>query len=357
MRNAEAARYARWSGIAAILIAAGVAGVFLSRSIRENRARRNGPKPVSAAVQQESAEFSFSKVEQDRTIYTVRASRATQFKDQDLSVLEDVSITMYGIDGSRNDTIHTRECKYEAGSGRIRCEGAVHIEVKSAPTTVRNGKTQDPPSNREGGAPTTAGGAGAGGGADAATRVLKIDTSDVTFDRDRGFASTSKPVQFQFPNGDGKAVGIRYDSKSGSIDLDHDVEIHVMASKAANAVPVTLNGNALHYDRGARVARLEGAARARQGERELTAQTLVVELDADMHARHATALGHPQMRAAGGPESLFVKAGEFQSALSPAGWIETVSGSGNVEGERKGRRRWRWSRKRTSRGRCIRAER
>src|ERR1700722_3291136 len=170
MRNAEAARYARWSGIGAILIAAGVAGVFLSRSIREASARRNGPKPVSSAVQQDSAEFSFSKVEQDRTIYTVRASRATQFKDQDLSVLEDVAITMFGPDGSRNDTIHTRECKYETGSGRIRCEGVVHIEVQAAQATAagvsshkaspasqptRKRRSQDPPSRNDGRAPAS----------------------------------------------------------------------------------------------------------------------------------------------------------------------------------------------------------
>jgi lipopolysaccharide export system protein LptA len=166
--------------------------------------------------------------------------------------------------------------------------------------------------------------------------VLKIDTTDVTFDRDKEFASTAKTVQFQFPNAEGKAVGMKYDSKSGAIDLDHDVEIHLVASQAANPVPVVLNGNALRYDRNARVARLMGAARARQGEREITAETMVLELDADMHARHATASGHPEMRTLGGPESIFVKAGEFESALSPAGWIETVSGKGNVEGERKG---------------------
>ena len=80
-------------------------------------------------MQQQSAQFSFSKVEQDRTLFTVRASHATQFKDQNRALLEDVWITVYGPKGDRNDNVHTRECSYEPESGDVRCEGQVQIDI------------------------------------------------------------------------------------------------------------------------------------------------------------------------------------------------------------------------------------
>ena len=103
MRNREAARYARSAAITAGLIALAVGGVYTERAIRRARAGRGGPVAVPVTVQQQSAQFSFSKVEQDRTIFTVRASHATKYKDQNRAVLEDVWITVYGRDGGRND--------------------------------------------------------------------------------------------------------------------------------------------------------------------------------------------------------------------------------------------------------------
>ena len=46
-------------------------------------------------------------------------------------MLEDVWITLYGRDGSRNDNIHTHECSYE-GTRDVRCEGEVEIDMANA---------------------------------------------------------------------------------------------------------------------------------------------------------------------------------------------------------------------------------
>ena len=117
LRNREAARYARWAATTAGLIAVAVVGIYAEHALRQARARRSAPVAVPITVQQQSAQFSFSKVEQDRTLFTIRASRATQYKDQNRSLLEDVWITVYGRNGSRNDNIHTRECDYQPLSG------------------------------------------------------------------------------------------------------------------------------------------------------------------------------------------------------------------------------------------------
>ena len=132
MRNREAARYARWAAIAAGLAALAVVGVYVQRSVSRARALRLGPAAVPATVAQQSDQFSFSKVDQNRTLFTVRASHLTQYKDQNRALLQDVWITLYGRDGSRNDNIHTRECSYGVDSGVVHCQGPVEIDVDGA---------------------------------------------------------------------------------------------------------------------------------------------------------------------------------------------------------------------------------
>lgn len=307
MRNAEAARYARFAGIVAILMSVAVAAVFIGRSVRQASARRHGPKPVPSTVQQSSAQFSISKTDKDRTIYTVQASQATQFKDQDVSVLQDVVVTMYGKDGSRNDTIHTRECRYEPGSGKIRCEGAVQIEIRSA------AKSDASPSPRS----------------------LHLETSDISFDRDSGIAMTNQPVKFKFPNGEGKAVGLNYQSKNGLLQLEHQVVLSIMQPDKPNAIPVMLNGDRLDYNHDERIAYLEGSVHARQGNRDLSAQKMTLDLDADMQARHAVAQGSPRFEGFDGVNPVSLTADRFDAELNVAGWIEKTSATGSVHGERK----------------------
>src|SRR5580704_4632679 len=306
MRNAEAARYARWAAAIALVIAATVAGVFISRSLRITRAQRSAPKPVSATIQQESAEFTYSKVEQERTIYTVKASRATQFKDQDASELEDVTITAFGRDSSRNDTLRTNKCTYETGSGSIRCQGPAQIEIESA-------ESPDHPSNPK-------------------DRAIYVETSDVTFDRNSGEAATAAPATFHFPNGDGHATGLTYKSNPGMLLLEHDVQAQIHPPHNAAGIPTNVTGSRLIYDRETHTARLEGPAHARQGTRELSAQEMNLELDKDLHTRRAWARGKPELRSTDPAGSAVVSADQFDSRLNPAGWIEGVTASGNVQG-------------------------
>ncbi|MGB8989216.1 MAG: hypothetical protein WCC37_21630, partial [Candidatus Sulfotelmatobacter sp.] len=89
-----------------------VAGVYGKRAIREARTRGKAPPSIPESVQQQSAEFSYVGTDQGRALFTIRASHATQYKDQNRALLQDVWITIYGRAGDRNDNIHTRECNY-----------------------------------------------------------------------------------------------------------------------------------------------------------------------------------------------------------------------------------------------------
>jgi lipopolysaccharide export system protein LptA len=307
LRNREAARYARWAAIAAGLVALAVASVYVERAVQRARTRRAAPVPVPASVERRSAEFSFSKVEQDRTVFTIRASHATQFRAEDRALLEDVWITIYGRDGSRNDNIHTRECSYEPLSGVARCKGQVQIDIESAKAAP--GKP--------------------------AAKTLELTTSDLSFNREAGEASTAAPVEFHFPAGQGRGVGVTYSTRDSIVRVEHAVEFDLAASERTGGLPVTARGSSLEVRTKDRTAVLEGPAIVRQGSRELSADRISAELDENNRARHAVAEGHPQIRATEADGKIRVTAARFEAWLNPAGWIERVIGNGSFAGTRQ----------------------
>jgi len=307
LRNREAARYAAWAGIAAGAVILIVAGFYTQRGIRDARARRAQPIAVPAAVQQQSAQFSFSKVEQDRTLFTVRASRATQFKDQNRALLEDVWITVYGPKGDRNDNVHTRECSYEPEGGEVRCQGKVQIDIAAA------GPALDRP----------------------ALPTLQVTTSDLSFNRDTGEASTAAPVEFKFAGGQGHGVGVTYSQRDSVVRVQHTVEFALEASDRTGGLPVSATGSALDIRRDQHDVVLEGPANIRQGGRELVADRISVQLDADNHARAVIAEGHPQIHAQEGGGEIAVLAQRVETSLNPAGWAENIVLDGPVNAARE----------------------
>jgi LPS export ABC transporter protein LptC len=307
LRNQEAARYARWAAITAGSIALIVAGVYAERAIREARARRANPVQVLATIEKQSHEFSFSKMEQERTIFTVRASDATEFKDQNRTVLKDVWITIYGRDASRNDNIHTRECSYDPKSGAILCEGDVQIDVAAA----------NPPPGQP------------------AEKQLQITTRNLSFNRDSGEATTAAPVDFRFPQGQGHGVGITYSTRDAMVRLEHDVQLSFASSDRTGGLPVIATGGKLAISRGNRTVVLGGPALVKQGDRELSAGRITIELDPEFHARHAVAEDHPAIRASERGGKLAISANQFEGFLNPDGWVQRIVADGGVAGTRQ----------------------
>jgi lipopolysaccharide export system protein LptA len=321
MRNSQAQRYARWSAAIALLLVALVTGVYIRRAIKVHEARQKAPPPVPPSVEQRSSEFSFSKVEGDQTVFTVRASRATEFKEGSRNLLEDVSVTIFGRKGERDDTFRTRACDYISSTGKMTCAGEVQITLQPAP----------PP-------------AGTTAPSDAA--IVRVSTSAVSFDHNSGIARTEKPVIFSWPSGEGRAVGAEYDSNSGTLDLVRNIELKLNPpppSRSQRAAapqttplgsPLELTSDTMTLRREAPAVEMSGQVRARQAARELSADHLVLELDNSLHPRRVVASGHPQLRDAGLSGSLTLGADEIYTALAPEGWAESVTANGNVLGTR-----------------------
>lgn len=312
MRNSEAQRYARWSLAVAGMLALAVAAVYARNSWLARQAEKKAPPAVPPTVEQRSNEFSYSKVEGQKTIYTVRASRTTEFKEGSRNLLEDVDIVVYGKKGDRNDKLRTRACDFISDTGRISCQGEVQISLQSA------------------------------GGTQPSEKTIEVTTSAVTFDRASGQAQTDKPVKFHWPGGDGRAVGVNYDSNTGTLRLLHGVQldlspssdVHSKTPETPNAKIVHVAGDSMFFQREKREVTVEGEVHAQQGTLELTGDELLLDLDAEFQARRFVAGGQPRLQDLSLQGPLALSADQIVSAIRPDGSIQSIVATGNVHGTR-----------------------
>jgi len=319
MRTTQAARLASWSGAVALVLATAVSGVYARRAWQAHLAHLAMRPSVPSSVQQQTAAFALSKVTGDHTEYTVRASHATEFTEGGRSVLQDVWVTAYGQDGQRFDNLRTRACDYTEPTGDFLCGGDVHIDLESAEDAGLHPST---PSHEDPGA-----------------QILHIDTREVSFNQGTGLAASEEPVTFHFPQGEGRAVGFRYDANKGELNLLGSVNVTLrgaMPGDRAADDPLSVSSDTLVYDRDDRVIHFIGDVKAHRGVPELTAGKLDVELDTDMRAQRLVADDHPLLRGAahGGP--LSIAADEFSALLLPGGAITKVYAVGHVHAETRG---------------------
>src|SRR6266853_4808266 len=330
MLRSEAARYARWSAIVALLLASVTALVYLQRGWRRHVEKKNAPPPAPVNVTRQSAGINFKKYgEQNQTVFEVAASKSTEFKGEDANLLEDVRITIYGKTGDRHDVIHTHSCQYGKGDGGIACSGEVQIDLMTAANAQR---TADHP--------------------EAAKAVAtRIETRGVKFDRGSGLAQTDQKVTFAFPSGSGEARGLEYKSEEGTVRLLRDVQFTLKQGTVSPAKPkaptspvpvpqeVRVKGSSLDFGRDSRLLRLYGPAEAEAGAERLTAGEINLSLDKEFHASTLVASGtganRPVVMSQGTPEQqMKVEADTLTAHFSPEGAVTRVDAAGSVRGTR-----------------------
>ena len=74
------ARVRKWLAISVVVVATAVTFSYWIARSRVQPALHNVPKQLGIDIQQTSEGFSLSKSEGGRTLYTIRASRAVEFK-------------------------------------------------------------------------------------------------------------------------------------------------------------------------------------------------------------------------------------------------------------------------------------
>src|SRR5260370_7671119 len=107
MLRSEAARYARWSVLVALVLAGATTLVYLQRGWVRHVEKKNAPPPAPIDVSRQSAAINFKKVEQNRTVFEVAASKSTEFTRQHASLLQNIPTTLYPKTHTRHHHLDT----------------------------------------------------------------------------------------------------------------------------------------------------------------------------------------------------------------------------------------------------------
>ncbi len=263
-------KLARWAAAMAVALVLAVAGLIAYRARRESKQVPRAPSAVPANVEQGYSGFTYSKVEGQQTLFTIHAAQATQYKQGNRSLLQDVEIVVYGTHGERHDVIKTHSCDYVPSSGAVVCRGKVSLDLASAGPAGQVAAAGEPAAAGKGGR-------------------IHIEATGVQFERDTGEAFTSAPVVFQFPQGHGSAVGVTYSVSSKQIALGRNVDLTLDPSSAAGAATTIGAAGGMLYNRGSGTLDLRGPVNVAQPDRTLETSALEVVLSPEMRPERAVA--------------------------------------------------------------------
>ncbi len=143
---AHLSRLRRWFAGAIIVAVLVVAGVYFYARQRMQNALKQVPAKIGLEIKQTATGFTVSKSQQGRTLFTIQASKAVQFKQGGHAELHEVQITLYGSDSSRFDQIRGADFEYDQQSGNVIAKGEVQIDLQANPGGLLN-PDQSPPTN------------------------------------------------------------------------------------------------------------------------------------------------------------------------------------------------------------------
>ena len=230
------------------------------------------PQKLGIDIQQTSEGFALSKSEGGRTIYTIRASNAVQFKKGGHADLKNVHIVVYGKAHDRFDQIYGNEFTYNPETGDVNGIGEVHIDLQG----YAEGPTkpdQAPP--------------------DELKNPIHIVTSSLSFNQQTGQAHTDEEVQFRTLQASGTAKGAFYDSNTNQLQLNSDVHIITTGDNAAD-----IFGSGGYIQKEPREAVLLDAA-IYQTNRTMTTDKLTMLFEPDNTIQHSQAEGNVNIEVRG----------------------------------------------------------
>ncbi len=204
-------RLRRWLVLAAGLLCLVVAGAYIHRRRQAREVFKQIPAKMNLDIQQTAEGFKVSKSEQGRTLFTVQASKAVQFRTGGRAELHHVTITLYGRDASRYDQIYGDDFGYDPQTGDVTAKGEVRIDLEANP----EGLVKPDQSKPEG-----------------MKNPIHLVTHDLVFNQKTGNAFTRGKVELRMPQATGSAMGIHYTAKDNVLTLDSQVDLALSGARS-----------------------------------------------------------------------------------------------------------------------------
>ena len=293
-------RLRTWFLAALVFVCLVVAGAYFYSRHRVQNALKQIPGKMGIEIQQSAQGFTLSASEQGRTVFTVEASKAVQFKQR--AELHDVTITLYGRDASRFDQVYGRDFEYDQQAGNIISKGEVSIDLEANPRGVLNPDQAAPKELKN---------------------PIHLRTRDLVFNQKTGDAWTAAAVEFSIPEAHGSAVGAKYSAKQGTLSLASQVNI-----VASGALPTTVVARQAIIDKNPRQIILHSAHVDSPSEK-AEADDLTLFLESDNSIERALASGNVRFRSVVSPPA-WGSADRLAVSMRPHDGIDSAVLSGNV---------------------------
>lgn len=290
-----------------MLLIATVLGSYSYFRYRVQKSLDQIPKKLGIKVQQSANAFTFSKSEGGRTLFTIHAAKAVQYKSGAHTQLHDVKIVVYGRSSNRYDQIYGSDFDYDPSTGNISALGEVQIDLQAdAAGPLRPDQVQP----------------------DRLKNPIHLKTRALVFNQKDGIAQTAELVEFSAAQGHGSARGAEFDSGTGTLTLVSDVSFHGDAA-AANGVPVIQlsTERAVLYQRTNQVKMQQ--VDLKRGDREVRAGSATILLGEDGTVKRILA-GSGIEGLASGPKGGEIHAQEATIEALPGNRLHTGLLSGNV---------------------------
>jgi len=313
----ERARRQKWltglvmGGLSVTALA--VALTYWASTTRRTPLVHNLPSPAPDVHQQVSG-HTFTRSDGDRPVFTIHAARTVSYQQGKSTVLEDVTVEVYGRKGERSDILRTHRCDYDPQSGNFLSSGPVEIELSAhssdIPGTGLRGK-----------------------------RRVFLETSKVAYHQGNEQAETDEPVNFRMGPASGTAVGLVYATRDGWFTLKHDVAVDLPQGTAkAPQPPIHLTASSLRYDKEGGQVALAGPVEVTQGERRAVSESANVTLDDHNRVSRVNLEGHAKAFVVDALRSVELNAESVQGDFDvPSGQLRHLTAENDVVGESRGK--------------------
>jgi lipopolysaccharide export system protein LptA len=328
----RAQTYVRRKGrrtLLSVLVLMGLAlGTLAVIIIYRARPRPQAPsetiEPLPDNAEQSAAGYSFTRSEHDHPVFTIRAQRSLDLKGGNGTLLEGVEVEIFGRAGDQHELLKTERCQYKPNSGNFFCAGQVAIELDAPP----GARVPGTPAN------TSAGVAPRG------RMPVFLQTSALSYNQQQGLATTPARVKWRYGNASGAALGLKYSTREGWLELDREVAATIPVAapdgpdKAAAQVPLVLTAAHLRYTKGQ--IELTGPLQVDEGRRQVAAGHAIAYLDAQN--RITSALLDQGVRASDPSQDSLVtaQANTMHAEFDPAsGNLKDIQADGSARLESK----------------------
>lgn len=191
-------------GIAAVLISAAV-GYTLKLRIDKARRAHVAPAPQIKvgyeAVSPAGWDYTKSDPQTNKPVVKLHARSAQATHDPSTVEIHGLALRLYDKDGASYTYVKSEKAFFDEKAELLKSDGPVLIVMN-----VPSAKDAEDPSELQ--------------------KLVRVQTSGVTYDTKTGKAATEQSASFVFPKGDGQAVGAEYDPNSKVLHLKSQIALN-----------------------------------------------------------------------------------------------------------------------------------